>query len=179
MHCSGCNEPLCGQCSTPQKNGTSMCSRCIALAAAHDVTDGMERRIEERERKGKTKEARKERKRKIRVAFQWAIVVMGLMLIAIRMSDITASFKEEKPLRDGTYETDAKTDQCIKNLWKMARLLQEGKMPEKDILCPASKKPYVVIKEEGDIVVRSPHPELYGFKEIRVSKERPVPELIK
>lgn len=156
-----------------------MCSRCIALTAAQDVTDGMERRVQERERKEETQEARIARKRRIRIASQWSVIVMGLMLIAIRMSAITDSFKEEKPLRAGTYETDAKTDQCIKNLWKIAKLLQEGKMPEKEFFCPASKKPYIVIEEEGDVLVRTPHPELYGFKEIRVSMKRPVPELIK
>jgi len=179
LKCSHCREPLCDQCALPQANGTFMCSRCIALAAAQDVTDGIESRIQGRERNEEIQEARVKRKRKIRVAFQWGIVVTGLVVIAIQMSETAASFKEKKPLRYGTYQTDAKTDQCIKNLWKVARLLQEGKMPEKEIYCPASKEPYVITEEKGDIVARSPHPEFYGFKEIRVSKNRPVPEVIK
>ena len=32
---------------------------------------------------------------------------------------------------------------------------------------------------DADVVVRAPNPQLYGLREIRVSKSKPIPELIK
>ncbi|MBW2220639.1 MAG: hypothetical protein JRF40_14305, partial [Deltaproteobacteria bacterium] len=55
----------------------------------------------------------------------------------------------------------------------------EGKLPGNNIVCPVSKEPYVVTKTEDDVVVKVPKPELYGFKEMRVSKKNPVPIIIK
>jgi hypothetical protein len=92
---------------------------------------------------------------------------------------LAANIGDEKPVRVGTYDTDAKTDQCIRDLWQISKILQEGKLPGKDMVCPASKKPYVVIRTDSDVVVRAPNPQLYGFREIRVSKGNPIPELIK
>jgi hypothetical protein len=139
----------------------------------------MDQRLEERKRKEQIHEARKDRNRKLRVVLQWSIVVIGLLIIAMQTPRLISVFKEEKPLRYGSYQTDAQTDQCIRNLWKIAKLLQENQLPGKNTVCPASKMPFVVAQEEGELVVRSPKPELYGFKEMRVSKERPVPQVIK
>jgi hypothetical protein len=125
-----------------------------------------------------------ERKRKLRkkwrLAGQWAclMVCVGIVLYQLPVL-ISTTRSEAKPLRHGTYNTDAMTDQCITNLWQISRLLQEGKTPDSNITCPASNQPYVVVREADDIIVRSPHPERYGFKDIRVSLKRPVPELIK
>jgi len=92
---------------------------------------------------------------------------------------LSAANQDVKPLRQGAYNTDAVTDQCIRNLWQVSRLIQEGKLPDDTLVCPASKKPFMVIQTKMDIIVRSPNPELYGFKDIRVSKKNPVPEIIK
>jgi len=112
-------------------------------------------------------------------AWQWGVVVIGLGVMAYQSPDLISVLKEDRPLRNGTYNTDAKTDDCIRNLWKVSKLLQEGKLPGENLVCPASKKPFIIAKETGDVVARSPNPELYGFKEIRVSKKRPVPEVVK
>ena len=58
-------------------------------------------------------------------------------------------------------------------------MLQEEKLPDNDIVCPVSKKPFVVIKTEDDVAVNVPNPGLYGFKEMLVSKKNPVPTIIK
>ena len=177
--CSQCSKPLCEQCAIPEKDGSFICSRCIALKAAQEAIEGIDRRVEEKESKKQEQEVRKKKKSKMWVACQWVILATCIAIISIQVPGFMSAFEEEKPIRYGTYSTDAQTDQCIKNLWHISKLLQEGKLPGKNILCPASQKPYVVTETEGDVVVRSPEPELYGFKEIRVSKNKPVPELIR
>ncbi|MCD6296531.1 MAG: hypothetical protein J7M30_05200 [Deltaproteobacteria bacterium] len=177
--CSQCRKPLCEQCAIPEGDGSFICSRCIALKAAQEAGEGIDRRVEEKESKKQEQEVKKKKKSKMWVVCQWVILAACIAIIAIQVPGLMSTFEEKKPIRYGTYSTDARTDQCIKNLWHISRLLQEGKLPGKDILCPASQKPYVVTETEGDTVVRSPKPELYGFKEIRVSKNKPVPELIR
>lgn len=177
--CSQCQKPLCDECAPSGKDKAVVCSRCAVLVAAQDASLGVDQRIKEKEGKKREREIRKKRKSKIWVVSQLVIIAACIAIIAIQVPKLMSTFEEEKPIRYGTYSTDAQTDQCIKNLWRISKLLQEGKLPGKDIVCPASKKPYVVTETERDVVVRSPNPQLYGFKEIRVSKNRPVPELIR
>ena len=176
--CDRCKEPLCDECAIPQ-NGGVFCSRCIAFEAAQEAVNGIDLRLEEKKRKAGEREDRKRFKKMLWYAAQWGIVVIGLCVMAYRVPDLIRVLKEDKPLRNGTYKTDARTDECIRTLWGVAKLLQEGKRPGNEILCPVSKKPFIVKEQKGDIVARSPNPELYGFKEIRVSKRNPVPEVIK
>ena len=110
----------------------------------------------------------------------WVALFICISIIAIQAPKLISAFtKTEKPIRYGTYSTDAGTDQCINNLWRISKVLQEGKLPGKDVVCPVSKKPYVIDTKGGDIVVRCTNPELHGLKEVRVSKRSPRPEIIK
>lgn len=118
------------------------------------------------------------RKNKVGMTLLWIALLVCISIIAIQVPKLISAFtKEEKPIRYGTYSTDAQTDQCINNLWSISKVLQEGKLPGKDIVCPASKKPYVMETIAGDIVVRCGNPELHGLKEMRVSKRSPRPEI--
>ena len=177
--CSQCNKPLCDECAIPEGDKSFICSRCAAMKAARDAVEGIDQRLEEKEGKKQEQELRKKRKSKIWAVSQLVIIAACIAIIAIQVPRLMSTFEEEKPIRYGTYSTDSRTDQCIKNLWHISKLLQEGKLPGKDIVCPASQKPYVVTEIEGDVVVRSPNPQLYGFKEIRVSKNKPAPEVIR
>lgn len=126
------------------------------------------------------REVAKEKKKTYRILLQWILIIISLIIIVIQIPTLIATVnREAKPIRKGTYATDALTDQCIMNLWKISGMLQKGNLPGDEILCPASNKPYVVTKTENDVIVKSPDSELYGFSEIRVSRMKPVPELIK
>lgn len=177
--CAHCHKPLCDECAQSGKSKDVVCSRCVALGAAREASQWTDERTKEIEGKKQEREIRQKRKSKMWVVSQMLIIAVCIVIIATQIPRWISIFEEEKPIRNGTYSTDAKTDLCIKNLWHISKLLQEGKMPGDDIICPASKKPYVVTETEGNVVVSSPNPELYGFKEIRVSKNKPVPELIK
>ena len=144
-----------------------ICPHCVIELAEHYIHE-------------EVKIPKPERINKQRV---WAVLRLIILFASISISTIQtpkliSSLKGEKPIRNGTYETDSKADQCIKNLWIISRLLQESKLLEKDIVCPFSKKPYVLKKINEDIVVTCPNPELHGLKEIRVTKKNPCPEVM-
>jgi len=177
--CNNCREHLCDQCAIPKDN-VFFCSRCIVLEAARDAADSIDQRLEEKQRKAEMLEERNRLRKTLRSALQWGLIIIALCVIIYQLPGLISSFKKnDKPLRIGTYKTNAVTDECIRNLWKTAKLLQEEKLPGPDLVCPAGKKPFIISHENGDLVARSPDPGLYGFREIRVSKLRPVPEVIK
>lgn len=133
-----------------------------------------------REEERDAREVAKEKKKTYKILFQWMLIVISLIIIVIQIPDlISVVNREAKPIRNGTYATDALTDQCITNLWKISGLLQKGYLPGDEILCPASQQPYLVTETADDVIVKSPNSKLYGFSEMRVSRMKPVPELIK
>ncbi|MFC1494559.1 hypothetical protein ACFL6W_04700 [Thermodesulfobacteriota bacterium] len=177
-HCSECRKPLCDQCATPRGDGSSICSRCIAIDAANEASEGISQRLEEKALREENLEAQKETKKRRETILQICFILVCLAIITVQMSSIMA-MEADKPLRHGTFNTDTQTDKCITILWEISKNLQNGNVPDNNIICPESKRPFVVDKTNGDIIVRSPQPELYGFKDIRVSQSNPVPRLIK
>lgn len=109
----------------------------------------------------------------------WVILFISIIVIAIQIPKLISVFEEKRPVRRGTYSTDARTDQCIRNLWRISKLMQEGKLFTKELVCPVSKEPYVIIITATDTVVECPNPEIHGCSKIQVSKKNSIPEVIK
>jgi hypothetical protein len=110
---------------------------------------------------------------------QLAVILAVVVMMTLQTPRFISAVKGEQPLRQGTYATDAQADQCIANLWRIARLIQEGKAPGKDIVCPSRKKPYEIKGTGANVWACCPNPELHGFKAMQVGKRRPVPEISK
>ena len=156
----------------PDKTST----RQVAMDSLKDFALEEAQRLEEQA----TRAASKEKRKILKVIIQWAVVVVCLGIIGYQLPKLTASLNPGgKPLRRGAMDTDARTDQCIANLWIASKRIQQGRPVGSDLLCPASGKPFAVEKAGDDVIVRSPKPELYGFRELRVSRNNPVPKLIK
>ncbi|MCK5533915.1 hypothetical protein KAI68_02275 [bacterium] len=106
-------------------------------------------------------------------------ICMGLN--AILIPQMINSLKGNKVIRKGVIKTDKQTDNCIKNLWQISRMLQEGKLPPGNLVCPVSKKVYLVKEDGENIIVFCPTPSRHGqgkFKQIKVSRSSPIPEVI-
>jgi hypothetical protein len=161
--CKGCGKRL-----GADEKGAQYCSRCMIERAEEYVPEAPERPSIKRGKKSRTW-----------LIVQVAIILVAVTIMALQTPRLISAVKGDRPLRQGSYATDSQTDLCIKNLWHIARLIQEGKVPRKDMVCPISKKPYEIKNIGEDIAVSCPNPELHGFKEIRVTKRRPVPELRK
>jgi hypothetical protein len=161
--CKGCGRRL-----SADEQGAEYCDSCMIERAEQYVPEAPAR-----------PQIKRERKSRAWLVVQLTIIVIGVAVMALQTPRLIAALKEGQPLRYGTYATDAQADQCIKNLWQISRMIQDGKKPPSDMICPVSKKPYEIRDTGEDIVVRCPNPALHGFKEIQVSKRRPVPEVSK
>jgi hypothetical protein len=108
----------------------------------------------------------------------FAVLVMtGLGIIAYQIPGLIAAFRDPKPVRMGTYETDETTDRCIRNLWQQAYLVQQGRSDAaRYVVCPATGRPYV-FKREPDQEIHCPNPDRHGFRDIVVTRLKPVPAL--
>lgn len=163
------NEPK-GQC---KKCGTDVeqlyCNQCLKELAVENSA------IADREKEKPARPGQSKKK----------MIILGLILcacvcvIVMRMSKVIDALKVKQPLRQGTVATDAQTGKCIGNLWHIAKLLQEGKLPGNDLSCPASGKAYVISKVGEDTVARCPNPQLHGSGELSVSRLSPCPQVKK
>jgi hypothetical protein len=146
-----------------------------AMSALADFEQETAERLEDQSEK----EAKAEKRKTLKLALQGLVIVVCLGIVGYQVPRLNEVVNAEKqPLRRGTMATNAVTDQCISNLWIASKRLQAQQPVGNDLFCPASNQPFEVRRVAGDVVVRSPRPDLYGFKEIRVSKLKPVPELI-
>jgi hypothetical protein len=161
--CKGCGKQL-----SADKKDAQYCGRCLIEQAEEYVSEAPERPPIKREKKSR-----------MRLIAQVAIILAGVVIMALQTPRLISAVKEDRPLRQGTYATDAQADQCIANLWHIARLIQEEKVPGPDVVCPVSKRPYAIRGAGADVVVSCPNPVLHGCKEIQVSKRCPVPEISK
>jgi ribosomal protein S27AE len=158
----------CGKQLDADEKDAQYCGRCMIERAEEYVPEALERPPIKRAKKSRAW-----------LIAQVAIILAGVAIMALQTPRLISAVKGERPLRQGTYATDAQADQCIKNLWHIARLIQEGKVPGPDIVCPISRRPYAIKGAGADVWVSCPNPELHGFKAVQVSKRRPAPELSK
>ena len=158
----------CGKRLDADEKGAQYCSRCMIELAEDYVPEAPER-----------PQIKRAKKSRAWLIVQLAIILAAVAIMAMQTPRLISAVKGDRPLRQGTYATDAQADQCIKNLWHIARLIQEGKVPGKDMVCPISKKPYEIRGTGANVWASCPNPELHGFKAMQVSKRHPVPEISK
>jgi len=105
------------------------------------------------------------------------IVAVSLAVMLIQAPRVARSLRPVPPIRVGIQDTDAVTDQCIRNLWKISRILQEGGNIPPELECPACHRPYDIVEVAGKTLARCPDPSVHGLRELRVSSESPCPEV--
>ena len=108
---------------------------------------------------------------------RWVIIAACIAVIVSQTPRMLSTFQPLKPIRRGTYATNATADDCIDNLWKAAALLQQEKRPGPGLVCPASGRPYNITMEGDRVVVRCPNPELHELRSLQVNSESPVPKV--
>ncbi len=161
--CNGCGRTL-----GADEQGAEYCNSCMIERAEEYVPEAPEK-----------PQIKRERKSRVWLVVQVAIILAGVVIMVLQTPRLIAALKEGQPLRQGTYATDAQTDQCIKNLWHISKLLQEGQLHTNGMVCPVSKKPYEIRDTGADVIVSCPNPALHGLKEMQVSKKLPAPEVSK
>jgi len=170
MLCKGCGGPVTGNIEKqPGKDEDVYCSQCMMDRAESYIKDVS---------------AEKPKLLRFRETLAWKVAMISIVLIcfgiiAYQVPRIISATKDPKPIRMGSYETDEVTDKCIKNLWQIAYLIQQGRPAAgQALVCPASGKPYL-IKSDANTEAHCPNPGSHGFRDILVTKKNPVPELKK
>ena len=177
--CSICRIPMCDECLSSPLAQNSMCLTCSALQSSKEASATVIKEQTEAVLRQEDSQQNRKRRKKSILVLTVALVVAAIIVILIQIPVLRASFAPDQPVRIGTYKTNMITDECLEFLWETARGLQSGRLPGPDSVCPGGDKPLTVSREHEDVVVRFPNPERYGFKEIRVTKKYPVPEVIR
>jgi len=115
-----------------------------------------------RERGEKRPTPAKKRKSRKKEGVLLAAAVLLMLFSAYQWSSALPQLDRPSPIRRGYAHYDRGTDACIANLWKAARMLQEGKLPGGELVCPVSGKPYKVEKKGAVVRVFCPNPERHG-----------------
>ena len=172
--CVSCGKPICDLCATPQGGGEVICKDCLANRAAEEIAGHQRKRPTKKAatQVGVTPSGLLARRARL------VLILVCLVVISLRVSESVGLMQRPQDLRMGPYDTDAVTDECVEHLWWVAAKIQGGEMP-RDIVCPASGKPYVLKDEDGVIKARCPNPEMHGFSEMVVTTEEPCPRLIR
>lgn len=148
----------------------------IALQAAQDFSADEVKEQADREKK----EDQGQSNDKMWLGIKSLVILICLIFIGIQAPYLYSISQEaKKPARTGNYVTDAKTDQCIHNLWLISSQLQRKQSYEHNPVCPLSKSAYVFSTEDEITTARCPNPRNHGFSSILVSNEKPMPLLIK
>ena len=164
---SNTGEGYCLKCGRALEGEEAYCSQCQIELAEENIEETEEELIEPSPRDSK----------KRRTVIQLAIMLVFIAVIIFRAPSFMEAFEKEQPIRQGTYETDEQADLCISNLWKISRMLEDGKMPDDSLTCPVSGMPYKVTKNPVETMVTCPNPGLHNLKELRVSSVHPCPEV--
>ena len=166
MRCKGCGRLLSGEGEPAEE---AYCSQCLIERAEKYIGEAP---------------VEKRTFRPFRETMPWKIamvliLLIGLGFLAYQVPRLMTAFKEPKPIRTGSDQTDELTDQCIQKLWQISHLMQQGRSSDvSGLLCPASKKPYVLVAG-AEWEARCPNPAVHGFRDLLVRKTNPVPELKK
>ncbi len=168
--CKGCSGPVTGYIEKqPGKDEDVYCTQCMIDRAESYIKDTP---------------TEKQKLQRLRETVAWKVsmallLVVCMGLLAYQGPRVLTAFKEPKPIRMGSYETDEVTDKCIKNLWQIAYLIQQGRPAAGQTLaCPASGKPYL-IRSGANTETYCPNPGAHRFSDIIATKKTPVPELKK
>jgi hypothetical protein len=170
-------KPVCGRCGNTivgvvprvrEVDGKPLCRDCI-FELDQIVRKPTGRIVVEETRTAPTREETIQR------TILWGALVAIILILVWRFMAIAPLIQPERPLRNGTYETDHLTDLCIEQLWKLSKKLQENSLPESFPLCPESGRSYLLLQEEDDIVIHCPTPGEHGLTHLSVSLRSPVP----
>ena len=162
LQCSKCGAPL-----SDEKG--SLCMQCSI--------ENIEESIPEQKKRENSSSASSS---KIWRYARWGIILTAIIFSIYSFLKVKKILNSERPIRNGSYETDAVTDECIQNLWQAAAFLQSHKKIPHDLVCPLCHKPYNVRTDRNGVTfVSCPDPDAHGCSEIAVNSKNLIPEVKK
>ena len=124
--CAECGKPVEQKFNAGKQDEEILCFRCQALKAVAQLPS---------EKSTASAASRMDAKR-VKLLLQVFIVVACFAIVAFQMPEVLRALREKpKPVRYGSYDTDPIADQCLENMWRAIKLVQEGKKVPPDLTC--------------------------------------------
>ena len=122
----------------------------------------------------------RERKKIISRLVACCIIFVCLGIVIFQLPKLRSTVTHTpQPNRIGSFNTDAITDQCIHNLWKIVKQHQLEDSWGEGFFCPVTGIVYEIEQTNFSFTVKCPNPEVHGFSIVQVSSDKMIPELIK
>lgn len=69
-------------------------------------------------------------------------------------------------------------ENCMVIFWEISDALKNNEEPDPFMSCAEAGGPNIIARVNGDIIVHHPRPDMYGYADIFVSKNNPIPVLV-
>lgn len=115
------------------------------------------------------------RTRRLRIVMAVSLLAFAAA-VAYSLPGILALASADRPLRDGTLNTDAITDACISGLWAAASQMQETGSVDITLTCSASGAVYVLSGSGDDTIISCPNPATHDLHSLSISVLGGVPK---
>jgi hypothetical protein len=111
---------------------------------------------------------------------QIVIVILSCVFIAVQISGSLGTGAVLNSVQIIEQEQRRMSlESCVQKFWKIAEVLQNNGPLNDSYNCAGTNLPNVITRVGNDIIVNHPQPQLLGYSKIVVSKNNPVPELIR
>lgn len=182
--CNDCGIDLCGMCSN-FIDETVLCERCSEISETEKFVSSQSENLERPNSTMVVDEPATETfnpptRRKIQSnVIQWAVIGVGGCIIAAQLYFYNNPAQvQQDPSAIAREQQLSSLVQCMLIFREIGLILQDGRMPNGDMLCADSTAANIAVNEEGSIRLFHPNPQHYGHKEISVSAVDAAPRLV-
>lgn len=198
--CEACSTPICGVCSNYTAKAV-YCHNCVntaslaerhapkervaaspkSSAAASASTSTMGKLLQEGKSLRTEAPAGESSKPKNRSKVWDILHVVGIfgcfVFLGVRFFLGSASVLTPADI-SRQEQSRAQLENCILVFWEIADTLKNNREPDPFKNCVEAGGPNIIARVDGDIIVRHPRPDMYGYADIFVTKNNPIPILV-
>lgn len=178
FHCSECNIAMCGLCNVSKAGEPPLCRQCEAHLEESD-SKSHESSLEDKQEK--LRRAEEEYVQKIqkpqrqKVVLQVGVIVLAVFISTFQFYRLETSNQDYAIDLSDEFEI---ADECIQILFDVGDLLEQEALLDERLSCPGSNETLRITRSQDNVVVTVPNPERYGFSEMSVSLNNPIPDLV-
>jgi hypothetical protein len=183
--CNGCSIDLCGMCSN-FIDEIVLCERCSEISETEKFVSSQAENLERPKStivvdEPVTDTFNPPTRRKIQSnVIQWAVIAVGGCIISTQLYFYNNPAQvQQDPSAIAREQQLSSLVQCMLIFREIGLILQDGRMPDNNMICADSDTANVVANEEGSIRLFHPNPQYYGYDEISVSGADAQPRLVR
>lgn len=189
-NCTRCEIPLCGMCANYVSAGV-FCEPCLEIHENQQAVTAQSQRLEQPDPDPTLAEYDEDLLEKAKrrdnngVILQLSVIGICAVIMGVRLiffSGPAGSAPDPNSLLPAEAQAQIQRvsvmAQCLVTLEEIGQLLAQGGRPAPGTTCPNTLQELVIRDTANDIIVSIPQPEIFGYADILVSRQNPVPQLI-